>query len=89
MSEARMKLNENGRVVIPSELRAALGIQAGDELVMRIEDDELRITTLKRRIERAQNQVARYKKRGRSLVDELIAMRREAARHERKSRGHE
>lgn len=89
MSEARMKLNENGRVVIPSELRAALGIQAGDELVMRIEDDELRITTLKRRIERAQNQVARYKKRGRSLVDELFAMRREAARHERKSRGHE
>ena len=89
MPEARMKLNENGRVVIPSELRALLGIEAGDELVMRVEDDELRITTLKRRIERAQNQVARYKKRGRSLVDELIAMRREAARHEYESGRHE
>lgn len=82
MSEARMKLNENGRVVIPATMRAALGIRAGDELVMRIEDDELRITTLKRRIERAQNSVRRYAKPGTSLVSELIAMRREAAKHE-------
>ncbi|HEX8712412.1 MAG TPA: AbrB/MazE/SpoVT family DNA-binding domain-containing protein [Terracidiphilus sp.] len=89
MTEARMKLNENGRVVIPSEIRVALGIQAGDELVMRIEEDELRITTLKRRIEQAQNQVARYKKHGRSLVDELIELRRQAARHERESGNHE
>jgi AbrB family looped-hinge helix DNA binding protein len=82
MNQARMRLNENGRVVIPASFRAALGIQAGDELVMRIEDDELRITTLKRRIERAQNHVRKYVKPGTSLVDELIAMRREAARHE-------
>ena len=88
MAEVRMKLNENGRVVIPSEMRSALGIEAGDELVMRIEDDELRITTLKRRIERAQKQVAKLKSRRGSLVDELIAMRREAARHERESGRH-
>jgi AbrB family looped-hinge helix DNA binding protein len=42
MVEARMKLNENGRVVIPAQVRAALGIEAGDELLMRVEDDELR-----------------------------------------------
>ncbi len=88
MTEARMKLNENGRVVIPSEMRSALGIRAGDELVMRIEDDELRITTLERRVERAQNQVARLKKGRGSLVDDLITMRREAARHERESGRH-
>lgn len=82
MNQARMRLNENGRVVIPAAFRAALGIEAGDELVMRIEDDELRITTLKRRIERAQNRVRKYAKPGSSLVDELIAMRREAASHE-------
>jgi AbrB family looped-hinge helix DNA binding protein len=82
MNEARMKLNENGRVVIPAPLRTALGIRAGDELVMRIEDDELRITTLKRRIQRAQDHVRKYVKPGTSLVDELIAMRREAAKHE-------
>jgi antitoxin PrlF len=82
MNEVRMKLNENGRVVIPASLRSALGIEAGDELVMRIEDEELRITTLKRRIERAQNRVRKYVKAGTLLSDELIASRREAARHE-------
>ncbi len=82
MNDVRMKLNENGRVVIPAALRAALGVKAGDELVMRIEDGELRITTLKRRIERAQNHVRKFARPGASLVDELIAMRREAAKHE-------
>ena len=70
MNEVRMKLNENGRVVIPASLRSALGIEAGDELVMRIEDEELRITTLKRRIERAQNRVRKYVKAGTLLSDE-------------------
>ena len=82
MNQARMKLNENGRVVIPAAFRAALGVEAGDELVMELDKDELRITTLKRRIERAQNRVRKYAKPGSSLVDELIAMRREAAKHE-------
>lgn len=55
---------------------------AGDEVVLRIEDDELRITTLKRRLERAQRLVRKHVKPGTSLVDELIAERREAARNE-------
>jgi hypothetical protein len=49
---------------------------------MRVEEDEIRITTLKRRIERAQNHVRKFAKPGASLVDELISMRREAARRE-------
>lgn len=77
-----MKLNQNGRVVIPSSIREALDIRPGDELVMRLEDNELRITTLKRRIERAQNHVRKYAKPGVSLVDELLAMRRAAAGNE-------
>jgi AbrB family looped-hinge helix DNA binding protein len=81
-SETRTRVNENGRVVIPSSFRKALGIKAGDEVVVRLENDELRITTLKKRIERGQQLVRKHVKRGRSLVDELIAERREAARNE-------
>ncbi len=81
-SEARIRINENGRVVIPASFRKALGVDAGDEVVLRIEDDELRITTPKRLIERAQKRVRRYMKPGRSLADELIAERREAAKRE-------
>ena len=81
-TEARTRVNENGRVVIPASFRKALGINAGDEVVLRIEDDELRITTLKRRLERAQSLVRKHVKPSTSLADELIAERREAARNE-------
>jgi AbrB family looped-hinge helix DNA binding protein len=81
-TETRMRVNENGRVVIPAPFRKALGIKIGDEVVLRMEDDELRITTLKRRIQQAQRLVRKHVKPGRSLVDELIAERRAAARNE-------
>ena len=81
-TEARTRVNVNGRVVIPASFRKALGINAGDEVLLRIEDDELRITTRKRRLERAQRAVRKHVKPGTSLVDELIAERRAAARNE-------
>jgi len=81
-TETRMRVNENGRVVIPAPFRRALGIKIGDEVVLRIEEDELRITTLKRRIQRAQRLVRKHVKPDESLVDELIAERRAAARDE-------
>jgi AbrB family looped-hinge helix DNA binding protein len=80
--EIRQRVNENGRVVIPAAFRKALGIEVGDEVVLRIQDDELRITTQQRRIQRAQRRARQYVKPGTSLVRELLAERREAARNE-------
>jgi AbrB family looped-hinge helix DNA binding protein len=80
--ETRVRINENGRVVIPAAFREALGIKAGDEVILRVEEDELRITTMKRRIERAQRRARQYVKAGVSLVDELIAERRAEAKRE-------
>jgi len=77
-----MRVNESGRLVIPASFRKRLGIRAGDEVLLRIEDDELRISTLKRNIQRAQRLVRKHVRKGASLVDELIAERREAARRE-------
>jgi AbrB family looped-hinge helix DNA binding protein len=81
-AEAKLRVNENGRVVIPAAFRKALGINPGDEVILSLEEDELRITTMKRRIERAQRRARQYVKPGVSLVDELIAERREAAKRE-------
>ncbi len=80
--EVRMRINENGRMVIPAAFRKALGIEVGDEVVLRIQDDELRITTQQRRIQRAQRRARQHVKPGASLVNELLAERREAARNE-------
>lgn len=82
MEETRTRVNENGRVVIPASFRKALGINIGDEVVLRIEDDELRITTQQRRIARAQRRARQRIGRGTSLIKELLAERRKAAKHE-------
>ena len=47
IEEARLVVNENGRVVIPAQFRKALGINAGDEIVLRLQENELKITTQK------------------------------------------
>lgn len=80
--EARARINDNGRLVIPANFRKALGINAGDEVLLRLEDDELRITTLRQRIARAQRHARKYIKPGVSIVDEFLAERREEAKRE-------
>ena len=78
----RTKLAEGGRVVIPAEFRRALGIQVGDELIVRLEKGEIRLLTLDRAIAQAQEAVRRYVPAGTSLVEELLADRREEAARE-------
>ena len=77
-----MRVSESGRIVLPAAVRKALDIKAGDEVVGRVEDGELRVTTLKKRIEQAQRRIRRYVRPGTSLVDELIRERGEAAKRE-------
>jgi hypothetical protein len=49
--------------------------------VPRNKEREIQIEALKRRLKRAQQRVRKYVKPGRSLADELIAERRESAKH--------
>ncbi len=46
--QARGQIGEKGRIVIPAEIREALGIRVGDKIIFRVEDDELRISTLRK-----------------------------------------
>ncbi len=83
MEEVHVRMNENGRIVIPAAMRSALGVGPGDEMVLRIKDGELHITTVRNRIAHAQQLVSRYSRRGGArLSDELIAERRATAKHE-------
>jgi AbrB family looped-hinge helix DNA binding protein len=82
IKESHARINENGRLVIPASFRRTLGIAAGDTVVLRLDNDELTITTLRSRLKRAQQIVRKHVPRSVSLVDELIAERREAARRE-------
>lgn len=76
MPKILAKLGEGGRLVIPAEYRRALGVETGDDLVLILEDQSLRVLTPHEAIKRAQALVRSYIPEGRSLSDELIAERR-------------
>ena len=82
VQEARAKVNENGRVVIPIQFREAMGIRPGDEVIFSSDGETLRIETIRQRALQAQAMVRKYIDPSRSLVDELIAERREEFRKE-------
>jgi AbrB family looped-hinge helix DNA binding protein len=80
--QARVQVGEKGRIVIPAEIREAMGIRVGDSLEMRFEDHELRVSTRRARIRRAQERIRQLIPPGVSLSEELSVERREAAKHE-------
>jgi bifunctional DNA-binding transcriptional regulator/antitoxin component of YhaV-PrlF toxin-antitoxin module len=69
-------------VVIPARVRKDLGVESGGEILLERQKDGYRLTTRRQRIKEAQETIRRYIKPGVSLVDELIAERREAAKRE-------
>ena len=77
-----VKLGSNGRLVIPAAVRRALGVTEGDELSLAVFDEELRVTTIRAAVRRAQRVMAQRVPSERSLADELVAERRAAAAKE-------
>lgn len=82
METANARLTQGGRIVIPAADRKALGLNVGDEVILRLDDGELRLFTRLQAIWRAQELMRRYLPDDRSLVDELIAERCAEAAHE-------
>ncbi|MHB8621189.1 MAG: AbrB/MazE/SpoVT family DNA-binding domain-containing protein [Chloroflexota bacterium] len=78
----RTKIDANGRVVVPSGFREALGIKPGEVLTMGIEAGHLTLMTFDQASKRACEIVRTYVPDDRSLVDELLADRRSEASRE-------
>src|SRR4051794_26366858 len=80
----KVRVAAGGRIVIPAEVRHALGISEGEELLLSRREDGYRITTYRDAIRWAQDLFARAKKPGEDIVEELLRDRREeAAKEER------
>lgn len=82
VARARLKIDGAGRIVIPAEMRAAMLVKPGDTVTARVENGEFRITSPDVAVRRAQDLARKLIPDGVSLVDELIADRREEARRE-------
>lgn len=76
MNEFRIKLGENGRVLIPASCRRQLKLVPGQELIIKIEDEELHLFSLDHSVRKAQQLVKKYAK-NQNLVEKLIKSRRE------------
>ncbi|OGO32659.1 MAG: AbrB family transcriptional regulator [Chloroflexi bacterium RBG_16_56_11] len=72
-------IREGGRLVIPAAYRKALGLKPGDEVLLTLEEGEIRVVSTRQAIARAQTLLRRYVPKGRSLSEELIKERREEA----------
>jgi AbrB family looped-hinge helix DNA binding protein len=82
MTSYRAKISPSGRLVIPAPQRKELGLKAGDQVVMRVENNELRISSVNHSIERVQALVRKYNRKGENLSESLIRDRRAEAKKE-------
>lgn len=86
ISKARLKprtrVDQQGRIVIPAEIRQELGLEPGEPVSLLVEDGVLKVMSFDRALKRVQ-EMARQITGGREgLVDEFIADRHREAERE-------
>jgi bifunctional DNA-binding transcriptional regulator/antitoxin component of YhaV-PrlF toxin-antitoxin module len=74
-------LGQHGEFVLPEDVRHELGVEPGDLLIVSVKDGTLHVESANEILRRAQGMFKDIAP-GRSMVDELIAERREEARRE-------
>lgn len=82
-SEAKTtSMAENGRLVVPLDMRRAMGLDKGGRVILRLEDGRLIMETVDTAVTRVQALARQFGTPGSSLADELIADRRREALNE-------
>lgn len=71
-----LAVDSQGRMTLPSQLRAAMLLGPDGRVTARVEDGELRVVGPRVALRRAQAIARKYKKPGISVVDEFLAERR-------------
>ncbi len=78
----KLRMAEDGRVVIPAEMRRAMLVDDTGAITARVVDGELRVLTPKAALRSLQRMVQEASPGGVSMADELIAERRAEALRE-------
>lgn len=81
LTQAEIRVGEQGRVVIPAEIRRVMNIEVGSALVARVEADRLILEKRESVLKRLQSRFASIPPEV-SVVEELIAERRTEALNE-------
>lgn len=82
MLEFRTQITAGGRIIIPAKCRQALHLSIGDDVIIKIVDDEAHIYSLQHALKRAQALIKQRNKKKLNLTDMLIKERRAEAKKE-------
>lgn len=77
----KTKIGKGGRLVIPAAYRRGLHLKSGDEVLVCLQEGELRVLPLSLAIKRAQITVKKFNPDNKKLSDKLLTMRKEDAKH--------
>lgn len=83
---ARVALEAGGKVTLPAAIRKHLGVTDGDLLVLDPQPDGTAVVVALQRVAEQARGILSGTAHGASVVEELIAERREEARQERRER---
>jgi AbrB family looped-hinge helix DNA binding protein len=82
MLEYRAQIKKGGRIIIPAPIRKKLHFEIGDEVLLKVAEEELHVSTLDRAINQAQEIVKKYNPSHKKLTDELFTLRKEDSKYE-------
>ena len=73
-NRAMVRLGPGGRVVIPSEMREAMGLKQGDGMIATLnQEGELKLVSLLDKVRELHEITKKYHPEGVSMVDEFLA----------------
>lgn len=81
-----VRVAPNGRMVLPKAARAALGVTGAGVVVLSVDGDEVKLTSMASRVRYAQALYREHVKNGTSSDDFLKERRREAAEENARGR---
>jgi AbrB family looped-hinge helix DNA binding protein len=76
MEVHQVKVTKEGWILIPAIVLADLGLHEGSGLSLRVENGEIRLYDRSRALRKAQEIAQKFKKPGKSVVDEFLKERR-------------
>lgn len=73
----RTKIDANGRIVLPADIRRRLGVGIGDELTLEVEGDVVRIRSFRQAVREAQSlyRASMSKRKKTDPVQDLLDLR--------------
>lgn len=84
MNAIRGRVTELGRVSLPAEIRKAVGLDHGGDVVFELDGKEIRIRTVDEVVDQAQALTRRLLKgRSGASVDDFLAERRRESEHDK------